>query len=115
MSFGAILQAEVDVGELQHEIIKAFREAAIDEGHLGAQLASLLSRLFPQEQQEETVDPLAFLDFDLGSIDVSSLGDYAADPTVQQNIIGCNPNGLVSVIEGILDGGWAPTAVDSSV
>lgn len=120
MSFGAVLQPEVDVVDLQYALIRAFREAAIDEGHLASQLASLLSRLFPSEdvravnsQQKDSDDEpqafdlVAFLDFDMGSLDVSSLGDIVGDPSAPQNIIGCDPNGLVSVIEDMLAGGWS--------
>lgn len=123
MSFGAMLQEVVDVVELQWSLIGAFRSAAVDDDHLVAQLASLLSRLLaqtrptadgeqPAQQDEGTppLDPLAFLDFDLtaiGGLDMAAaFGDTGSGgDDAFHNIIGCNPNGLVSVIEGVLAGG----------
>ncbi|KAL1412226.1 hypothetical protein Q8F55_003237 [Vanrija albida] len=124
MSFGAMLQEVVDVVELQWSLIAAFRSAAVDDDHLVAQLASLLSRLLAQTRPTDRdegaaaqdddapppLDPLAFLDFDLttiGGLDMSAaFGDTGSGGgDAFHNIIGCNPNGLVSVIEGVLAGG----------
>lgn len=111
MSFGAVVQAEADMVNLQYDLIDALREAAVDEDHIAMQLASLLSRIFPARpasrsedgaQNAVEDDPLAHLNFDFGNVDMSVFGDIGVDAG---NTIGYDPNGLVSFIEAMLDGG----------
>lgn len=110
MSFGAVVQDEADMVNLQYDIIDALREAAVDEDHIAVQLASLLSRLFPARpaarsedgvELVEQEDPLSMLNFDFGNVDMALFGDIGVDAG---NTIGYNPNGLVSFIEAMLDG-----------
>ncbi|BEJ14505.1 hypothetical protein CspHIS471_0402720 [Cutaneotrichosporon sp. HIS471] len=109
MSFGAVVQDEADMVNLQYDLIDALREAAVDEDHIAVQLASLLSRLFPSRpaarsegvEEVEQEDPFSMLNFDFGNVDMSLFGDIGVDAG---NTIGYNPNGLVSFIEAMLDG-----------
>ncbi|BEI83827.1 hypothetical protein CcaverHIS002_0404310 [Cutaneotrichosporon cavernicola] len=109
MSFGAVVQDEADMVNLQYDLIDALREAAVDEDHIALQLASLLSRLFPSRPKArsegvepvEQEDPLSMLNFDFGNVDMNLFGDIGVDAG---NTIGYNPNGLVSFIEAMLDG-----------
>lgn len=109
MSFGAVVQSEADMVNLQYDLIDALREAAIDDDHIAMQLALLLSRIFPARptrsddgaENEDEQDPLSMLNFDFGNVDMSVFGDIGVDAG---NTIGYNPNGLVSFIEAMLDG-----------
>ncbi|GMK58645.1 hypothetical protein CspeluHIS016_0600870 [Cutaneotrichosporon spelunceum] len=120
MSFGAVVQNEADMVNLQYDLIDALREAAVDEDHIALQLASLLSRLFPSRpagrsedgvEPVEQEDPLSMLNFDFGNVDMSLFGDIGVDAG---NTIGYNPNGLVSFIEAMLDGSQVDAGMPSS-
>ncbi len=112
MSFGAVVQDETDMVNLQYDLIDTLRDAAVDEDHIAIQLASLLSHLFPARpvarsedgvEAVELEDPLSMLNFEVGNVnvDMSLFGDIGVDAG---NTIGYNPNGLVSFIEAMLDG-----------
>lgn len=120
MSFGAVVQSEADMVNLQYDLIDALREAAIDDDHIALQLASLLSRIFParpvtrseDREDDDTVDeqdPLSLLNFDFGNVDMSLFGEIGVDAG---NTVGYNPNGLVSFIEAMLD---HPTSVEGEL
>jgi hypothetical protein len=47
ISVGAVSEKEPEILQLQHRIIACFREAAVDEEHIAAEIASLLGRVFP--------------------------------------------------------------------
>lgn len=119
LSFGAIVPSESEVVDLQYSLIDVFREAAVDSDHLAAQLASLLSRLFPArtaqgtngpraasgQDYEDTSDPRLLFNFDVALENMTALGsEIGFDPGNMDDSLGFNPNGLVSFIEAMLGG-----------
>lgn len=121
LSFGAIVSSESEVVDLQYSLIDVFREAAVDNDHLAAQLASMLSRLFPARtttaadvtvlpagydvHADTETDPRLLFNFDLALENMAALGsEVNLDPATIDDSLGFNPNGLVSFIEAMLGG-----------
>ena len=114
MSFGAVIQPEQEIVDLQYKLIESFRAASVDDEHIAFHLASLLSRVFPIRPQgnsvppqETTLDtktdalgtgPQTLFSFDTMNFDTGL--DF--DETGLSLNIGYDPNSLVSSIEEML-------------
>ncbi|GMK54780.1 hypothetical protein CspeluHIS016_0113660 [Cutaneotrichosporon spelunceum] len=47
LSHGAVAEKEPEVLDLEHQMLTCFREAAVDDEHIAAEIARMLERIFP--------------------------------------------------------------------